>query len=74
FQNGVTLGSRTLKLGSSGDDVDLVQRWHGITADGYFGPQTEAKVKATQQRNKLVVDGIVGQATWAVMGVGKPPA
>ncbi len=82
FQTGVKAGSRVVKLGSAGDDVKTVQRWHGLEPDGYFGPQTEAKVKATQSRNGLEVDGVVGANTWRLMGVGaatpapapRPPA
>ncbi|MBD2342540.1 peptidoglycan-binding domain-containing protein [Anabaena subtropica] len=32
--------------------------------DGYFGLVTEAAVKSFQLRNKLKVDGIVGDHTW----------
>jgi peptidoglycan hydrolase-like protein with peptidoglycan-binding domain len=70
YKTGAVPGSRTLQMGSAGDDVKFVQRWHGLEQDGYFGPQTEAKVKATQTRNGLTVDGIVGPATFAVMGIG----
>jgi len=74
YKAGVAPGSRVLELGSAGDDVKFVQRWHGLEQDGYFGPQTEAKVKATQERNGLAVDGVVGPATFAVMGIGTAPA
>ena len=71
YKVGAAPGSRVLELGSAGDDVKFVQRWHGLEQDGYFGPQTEAKVKATQTRNGLTVDGVVGPATFAVMGIGQ---
>lgn len=74
YATGAKAGSRVLELGSAGDDVKFVQRWHGLEQDGYFGPQTEAKVKATQTRNGLTVDGVVGPATFALMGVGSAPA
>ena len=34
------------------------------TPDGLFGPGTERAVKTFQEREDLVVDGIVGPATW----------
>ena len=32
--------------------------------DGYYGPISEAAVKAFQQANGLTVDGIVDPSTW----------
>lgn len=56
-----------LKKGSKGDDVKKLQEKLGLTADGSFGPVTEAKVKAWQLANGLTTDGIVGPGTWAKM-------
>ena len=53
-----------LKVGSSGQDVQKLQEKLGITADGSFGPGTEAKVKEWQTINGLTPDGIVGDTTW----------
>jgi putative chitinase len=53
-----------LKKGSSGEDVKKLQAKLGITADGSFGPGTEAKVKAWQAANSLTADGVVGDTTW----------
>lgn len=58
---------RPLKRSSSGAAVKLIQTRLGLTADGKFGPQTEAAVKAWQTANALQPDGVVGPATWARM-------
>jgi putative chitinase len=62
-----------LKNGSKGDDVKKLQEKLGLTADGAFGPGTEAKVKAWQAANGLTADGLVGAGTWAKM-FGSAPA
>ena len=54
-----------LKIGSSGADVIQLQTKLGITADGDFGPGTEAKVKTWQTQNNLPANGIVDDANWA---------
>jgi murein L,D-transpeptidase YcbB/YkuD len=57
----------TLRRGSKGADVRILQQRLGITADGDFGPKTEAAVRAYQARNGLVADGVVGPKTWAAL-------
>lgn len=58
----------TIKLGSRGNDVKILQQKLGITpADGIFGHNTERIVKQYQQSNGLVPDGIVGQRTWDII-------
>lgn len=64
------LGSTTLRKGSSGPYVVTLQTLLGVSADGAFGPMTEAAVKAWQASHGLVADGIVGPATKAAMNAG----
>ncbi len=66
-------GQPTLRLGATGPAVTSLQQWlnaNGTTlaTDGKFGPATLAAVKAFQKKRGLVVDGIVGPATWAALG------
>lgn len=63
-----------LKNGSKGDDVKKLQEKLGLSADGNFGPGTEAKVKAWQAANGMTADGIVGPGTWAKMFGGENTA
>ena len=63
----------TLKLGSSGPDVEALQQKllalgfdpNGI--DGNFGSGTDKAVRAFQQANGLLVDGTVGTGTQAAL-------
>ena len=64
-----------LKLGSQGADVKALQALLNVQpstrpkllVDGDFGEKTDTAVKAFQQQVKLVVDGVVGAKTWAVL-------
>ncbi|MEG3918640.1 peptidoglycan-binding protein [Microcoleus sp. T3_A4] len=38
-----------------------------VSADGVFGPETQAAVKAAQRQYQLPADGIVGRATWEAL-------
>jgi peptidoglycan hydrolase-like protein with peptidoglycan-binding domain len=63
---------------SGGNAVARLQSALHLTADGTFGPETEAAVKRLQARHGLTVDGVVGPATWSVIGINegqtlKPP-
>jgi hypothetical protein len=60
---------KTLKIGSKGDEVVLLQKKLGIETDGDFGPVTERTVKDFQSRHHLEPDGIVGNKTWAALGI-----
>lgn len=60
-----------IKIGSTGPNVEILQRFLKITADGIFGPATETAVKAWQRTNGLKDDGIVGPITWNAMKLGE---
>jgi peptidoglycan hydrolase-like protein with peptidoglycan-binding domain len=63
----------TISLGSKGDDVKRLQRvlarhllWNPFgPITGVFDASLETAVKAFQQSNGLVADGVVGPTTWA---------
>lgn len=55
---------KVIKNGSSGKDVERIQRAVKVNVDGKFGIKTEAAVKAYQKRQGLKVDGKVGPETW----------
>jgi len=61
-----------------GNAVKRLQAALHLSADGEFGPETEAAIRRLQARHGLTVDGVVGPATWSVIGVSdegtlKPP-
>lgn len=59
----------TVRNGSRGSDVKVLQKALGISSDGIFGPKTESAVRSFQRKNGLTVDGVVGPQTWnALMG------
>ncbi|MEL7026572.1 MAG: peptidoglycan-binding protein [Pseudomonadota bacterium] len=58
-----------LKRGLKGAPVKRLQEKLGITADGDFGPGTEAAVKAFQEKAGLAVDGIAGPDTFTAIGL-----
>lgn len=61
------------KNSTNKEAVVALQKALGITADGKFGPATEAAVKAFQKKNGLTADGIVGPATWAALTPATTP-
>jgi peptidoglycan hydrolase-like protein with peptidoglycan-binding domain len=71
-------GQPTIAPGANGDTVRRLQRALrrspnlSIVVDGQFGATTETAVKEFQQGAGLVVDGIVGPATWQSLPDGGP--
>ena len=59
----------TIKLGSRGEEVRVLQRKLSLLDDGIFGPLTDEAVREFQRRYGLVVDGIVGHQTWQALGI-----
>jgi peptidoglycan hydrolase-like protein with peptidoglycan-binding domain len=67
--SGVRRDAVVTSEGSSGDAVSRLQSALHLSTDGDFGPETEAAIRRLQARHGLTVDGIVGPATWSVLGV-----
>lgn len=69
----------TLYWGSSGSDVKTCQwklsQWgyYKGSIDGVFGADTAQAVRDFQQRNGMVVDGVVGPGTWSALGFSTAP-
>lgn len=55
----------TLRRGSKGEEVKQMQAKLGLSADGDFGPGTEAALKKWQAANGLTADGVAGPKTLA---------
>lgn len=70
----VSVARPVLKRGSKNGSVMVLQEllnskgYNCGTVDGIFGEKTDKAVRAFQKANKLVVDGIVGPKTWALIG------
>lgn len=61
---------KTLHLGSTGSEVELLQLalsrsgYYGGAKDGFFGTGTQNAVRRFQSDFALVPDGVVGERTW----------
>jgi peptidoglycan hydrolase-like protein with peptidoglycan-binding domain len=58
---------------SRGGGVRSLQHKLGLSADGVFGPQTEAAVKSFQVSHGLTPDGVVGPQTRRALGLPPGP-
>lgn len=68
---------RTLRRGDRGEDVERLQNALNragctLTVDGIFGTDTYTAVICFQEVRGLVVDGVVGPATWTKLLEVKP--
>lgn len=71
-----TSQAKAMRIGATGDMVEALQRTlkarmsppGTISADGDFGPATEAAVKAFQKQVNIEATGIVDEATWNKLG------
>ena len=72
-KNSAPIERRTLRTGSSGEDVRILQQtlkrlgFLSGAADGKFGAETREAVRQFQQAGGLTADGVVGAATWAAL-------
>ena len=60
-----------LKQGSTGPDVEKLQKILLLPVDGIFGRYTKDAVKKFQLHNNIKVDGIVGNVTWQLLVIVK---
>ena len=76
--NIIPFGGTVLRQGSESESVRVLQQYldfiaqyfpeiPGVTPTGYFGPRTEASVRAFQEVVGLPVSGIVNAVTWGAI-------
>ena len=53
---GIAAAEWSDKLSGGSDLIKAMQRWAGVTADGYIGPQT---IRAMQKKLGTMVDGVI---------------
>ena len=69
-----TVSSGSLRMGTSGAQVTQIQQalsrfGYSVPATGYFGEMTQSAVMQFQTARGLTVDGVVGPATLAQLGL-----
>ena len=55
-----------LRKGAQGNAVRFIQMLVGAEVDGSWGPETERKVRAWEERYKLEADGLFDKPDWQV--------
>src|SRR4051812_45927934 len=65
-------GDSTLRRGSSGHDVKVLQSWlthlgYRTSVDGLFGPGTVRSVRRFERHENLTIDGVVDPSEEALM-------
>ena len=60
-------------IGQKDAQIAVAQKALGVTADGAFGPQTQAALVSWQIRAGVPITGVLDKATWAKL-VPTPPA
>ncbi len=60
-------------VGQKNAQIAVAQKALAVTADGAFGPQTQAALVAWQKRAHVPITGVLDKATWAKL-VPTPPA
>ena len=63
---------KTIRQGSTGQEVRVAQYLLGVDADGIFGPLTKVAAETFQRAHNISVDGIIGPATWAKLAGAQP--
>ena len=63
----VTLVPATVKYGSTGAAVRMLQGYLNITVDGKALNETVGAIKAFQKKKGLTIDGVCGPKTWTVI-------
>ena len=58
---------KTIKKGSKGDEVKVLQLIVGVADDGKFGSKTKTALKKWQKKYGLDADGVAGPKTWSKM-------
>lgn len=64
YTSGESCVMPTVRKGSKGEAVKMLQRLLGLSADGVFGNKTNQALRLAQRKHGIKVDGICGQTSW----------